>query len=192
VIVHLLALVAGAFAWTLAEYLLHRFDGHGMRGRTRFSAAHLRHHTDPSWFAPAHLKALMAAVVVPPVAALAAWLTGPPGATFTLGFVVMYLAYEVLHRRIHTHAPGHAYAAWARRHHLQHHFCSPKHNHGVTTSLWDHVFRTWMPSATVRVPRRHAPPWMVDAATGDLRPEWAAQYTLRGRSSRGREGLAAK
>lgn len=181
---HLLALAAGVSGWTLTEYVLHRFDGHGMKGRTRFSRVHLAHHADPMWFAPAWEKAVLAAVIVPVVGGLPTWLFGAPGVTFTLGFVAMYLTYEVLHRRIHTHPPATAYGRWMRRHHLAHHFTNPNENHGVTTSLWDHVFRTWAPSDAVRVPRRHAPAWMIDGATGEVLPEHVATYTLRGRAKR--------
>jgi hypothetical protein len=37
-------------------------------------------------------------------------------------------------------------------------------NHGVTSPLWDIVFRTYERPVVVRVPRRHAPklPWLLD------------------------------
>ena len=38
---HLLALALGALGWTFTEYVLHRFDGHGMKGKTPFSREHL-------------------------------------------------------------------------------------------------------------------------------------------------------
>lgn len=172
----------GALGWTLVEYVLHRFDGHGMKGKTPFSREHLAHHADPTYFAPAWKKAGAAVLVVGLLGGTGHALVGLPGVAFALGFTAMYLTYEVIHRRIHTHGPMHAYAAWARRHHLVHHHVAPRCNHGVTTSLWDHVFGTWHASDTVRVPRKHAPVWMLDG--GELRPELATTYTLAGRARR--------
>ena len=40
-----IALVAtGAFAWTLGEYLMHRFAMHAMKGKGMASREHLTHH----------------------------------------------------------------------------------------------------------------------------------------------------
>ena len=177
-----LGFASGALGWTLAEYLIHRFDGHGMKGKTPFSKEHLAHHRDPSTFAATWKKVVVATVVIAGLGGLGQALVGAPGVAFAVGFTAMYVAYEVLHRRIHTHAPLNRYAAWARRHHLVHHHVAPRCNHGVTTSLWDHVFGTWQASATVRVPRRHAPVWLVE--DGQVRAPFAAEYRLAGRARR--------
>lgn len=176
-----IAVVLGAVGWSLAEYLIHRFDGHGMKGKTPFSREHLAHHADSSYFAPSWKKALAAAPVLTALGFGAVAVAGlAPGLVFTLSFAVTYLAYEVLHRRIHTHAPRNAYGRWARRHHLYHHHKSPRANHGVTSPVWDLVFGTWRrPPARLRVPRKQAMPWLVDAA-GDVRPEHAGDYELAG------------
>ncbi len=58
----MIAVGLGAPGWTWAEHLLHRFDGHGMRRRTRFSAAH---HSAPKRFAPASQEAALATFFVP-------------------------------------------------------------------------------------------------------------------------------
>lgn len=176
----LLATLAGVVSWTLAEYVLHRFDGHGMKGKTPFSREHLAHHADPTYFAPSWKKAALAVVVVGTFGSVGWWLVGIDGIAFAIGFTAMYLTYEIIHRRIHTHGPVNPYAAWARRHHLVHHHVAPKMNHGVTTSLWDHVFRTYQASEQVRVPRRHAPVWLVQG--GELRPDYADHYVLAGRA----------
>ena len=55
-------------------------------------------------------------------------------------------------------------------------------NHGVTWSVWDHVFGTYEAPGCVRVPRRMAMVWLVDE-DGALRPEFAADYEVVGRST---------
>jgi len=49
----------------------------------------------------------------------------------------------------------------------------------VTTPLWDLVFATRLPVERVRVPRRLAMPWLVDAH-GEVWPAYADDYELVG------------
>jgi hypothetical protein len=79
----------------------------------------------------------------------------------------------------HLKAPRSRYQHLVRRHHFHHHFGSPMRNHGVTTLFWDRVFGTLERPEQVRVPRRLALPWLVDAA-GEILPEFRADYVLVG------------
>jgi len=186
------AALAGALLWTLAEYLLHRFGFHELPGSMLGAREHRRHHADPSWFAPWTQKAAAALAVTGLLLPLA-WLVagGAPAAAFTGGFVGMYVAYEVLHRRVHTRPPRGPYGRWRRRNHLAHHFADPRRAHGVTSPLWDHVFGTALSVERVRVPRRLAMPWLLDD-DGALRPEMAGDYALVGAGGRrpGHDDLA--
>jgi sterol desaturase/sphingolipid hydroxylase (fatty acid hydroxylase superfamily) len=185
-----LAFVAGAFGWTLAEYGLHRVVFHELRRAALGAAEHRKHHAEPDYFAPAWQKALAAlaaAGLMLPVLMLAAG--AAHGATFTAGFIAMYLAYEVLHRRCHTHPPRGRYGRWRRRNHFAHHFADPHRAHGVTTPLWDRVFGTTLHVERVRVPRALAMRWLLDAE-GRVRAPFAADYELVGRPG-GRAGAAA-
>jgi sterol desaturase/sphingolipid hydroxylase (fatty acid hydroxylase superfamily) len=170
----------GAAGWTLAEYLLHRFVFHGPSPKRVGAHEHRRHHAEVDYFAPAWQKAIAAGaatVVVLPVASLVAGAAA--GLAFTLGFVVPYVGYEVLHRRAHTHPPRGPYGRWLRRNHFAHHFVDPKLAHGVTSPIWDVVFGTTLAVDRVRVPRRLALPWLVDA-DGEVRAAFAGDYELVG------------
>lgn len=152
------ALLLGAASWSAAEYAIHRFVGHGPKrapprsilGRFtpsglayEFRREHLAHHADPSYFAPTSRKVLAAAVVMPVATLALAPLVGlRRSASFVAGFALAYGAYEVLHRRIHTHPARGPYGRWRRRHHLLHHQKTPRANHGVTSPLWDVVAGT--------------------------------------------------
>lgn len=156
----------GVFAWTLLEWVIHNLLGHKPKGRHRVSREHLDHHRDPDYFTSAPKKLVAATPVITALFALGSLLANVPvGASFALGVAAGWLAYEVLHRRLHTSAPRNAYGRWARRHHFQHHFHSPRMNHGVTTPLWDILFGTYQAPTRVRVPRKQAPklPWLVAA-----------------------------
>ncbi|RMH41247.1 MAG: hypothetical protein D6689_11525 [Deltaproteobacteria bacterium] len=175
-----IAVAAGAFGWTFAEYALHNWYGHRARGRNDFSREHLAHHARVMYFAPARKKVAGAAIMTALAAPVAVVVAGAAhGAAAVAGFLAAYIAYEWLHRRAHTHAPIGRYGRWLRKHHFYHHFGDPRHNHGVTSPLWDILFRTYTPVGRVRVPRAMAMPWLVDAS-GAVRPEFASDYELVG------------
>ena len=190
----LLALIVagGAFLWTLAEYLLHRFAMHEMKGRGMMSREHLEHHVHSTWsFSRTHLLSWAGVVVVASVvwAPLGFLVFGPTGIALGLGWVVGYATYEYLHAMSHLRGPRGRYSTWLRRHHFHHHFGHPMMNHGVTIGLWDRVFGTYERPVQVRVPRRLALPWMLDA-DGEMRAELADDYVLVG-SADSSERLAA-
>jgi sterol desaturase/sphingolipid hydroxylase (fatty acid hydroxylase superfamily) len=155
--------VLGAIGWTLVEYFLHRYGAHEKPNKLSFRTHHLQHHSRGNWFAPWTEKARTALPVVVILALASGAVVGPAnGAAFTLAFSAMYVSYEIVHRRIHTHPPIGWYSALIRRHHLHHHFRNPKANHGVTSPVWDHVFGTAETTELVRIPRKLAPFWLTD------------------------------
>lgn len=174
------AALAGAVSWTAAEYGLHRFAMHELRGKGLASREHLSHHADVTYFSPASKKLASAAATTAVVFPLTASLAGRRWATaFTTGMIGTYFAYEVAHRRTHTHPPRNRYGRWARRNHLHHHFGAPMRNFGVTTPVWDRALRTYDDPGVVTVPRRMAPVWLLDD-TGEVRPEHAGDYVVKG------------
>lgn len=175
-----MAAVAGAVSWTAAEYGLHRFAMHELRGKGLASREHLSHHADVIYFSPASKKLASAAGTTAVAFPLATALAGRRWATaFTGGMIGTYFAYEVAHRRIHTHPPRNRYGRWARRSHLHHHFGAPMRNFGVTSAVWDKVLGTYDDPGVITVPRRMAPVWMLDDE-GEVRPELAADYLVKG------------
>ncbi len=177
---NLIAVGLGILTWSLAEYFLHRYLGHDKRTWPNlFATEHIRHHSQGDYFAPSYKKALAALAVLlvfAPVSSLA--VGGLRGALFSGAFTAMYLTYEWLHRRAHTHAGIGAYGRFLRRHHFHHHFGNPKSNHGVTSPVWDWVFGTLEPPLRVRVPANLAMAWLLDPQTGDVRVEHADGYEL--------------
>ncbi len=175
------AALLGVITWTLLEYVIHRWLGHDARTRPNpFAAEHIRHHSQGDYFAPAWKKALSAVLLVVflvyPAIAVAGALAG---SSFVVGLVSMYLGYEVLHRRDHTHPGSGAYMQFLRRHHFYHHFADPDFNYGVTTPIWDWAFGTLRAPGLIRVPRRLAMRWLIDPLTDDVHPVYAEHYELR-------------
>ena len=110
-----------------------------------------------------------------------ALLIGPVvGVGVAMGCMLRYLFYEMLHWRAHARPPRGRYDLWLRRHHFHHHFGHPMANHGVSSSLWDHVYGTFERPERIRVPRRLAMGWLVDGS-GEVHPEFGDDYILAGR-----------
>lgn len=195
------AFALGAATWSFAEYALHRWSGHAPRaGRKQqtkglfdgdFGSEHQAHHADTRYFTPTPRKVKAALVVIPAIGALGSFVVGPGRAwSFALGLGATYAAYEITHRRTHTHAPTGPYSRWTRRHHLHHHFENPRSNHGVTSPVWDWVFGTLVEPGVIRVPERHAPRWLFDPASGGLDAKYAADYSISTRTRAEPEAMA--
>lgn len=61
---------------------------------------------------------------------------------FFAGFVGGYLCYDTLHFAIHHFPPRGSLLRFMKRHHLRHHFVHSGLNCGVSSPVWDFVFRT--------------------------------------------------
>lgn len=172
---------AGVVLWSLAEYGLHRFAMHALRGRGLASREHLRHHAErdsvlESWYFAWTGVLLVGAAL----GAAASAVVGPVGASLGVGWVAAYGFYDWIHWRAHRRPIAHRYERWVRRHHFHHHFGHPMANQGVTSPVWDVVFGTYeRVDGPIRVPRRLAMVWLV-GDDGEVRPEHAADYVLVG------------
>lgn len=129
---------AGMALWTLIEYILHRFFLHGLQP---FLGWHAEHHRRPMALIglPTYISALLfTALVFAP-----AW--GLGGAWFacslTMGVLVGYLAFAVLHHLSHHVRAGPAWLVRRRHWHALHHRSADRpFGFGVTSAFWDHVF----------------------------------------------------
>lgn len=174
-------ILAGALSWTLSEYVLHRYIGHSKSPLGGFTHEHRAHHKSGDYFMPILKKVFVSVKVIAPLCLISMWLLGGlEGGCFTAGFTAMFICYEILHKRAHTHAPLNAYGRWLRRHHFTHHFSAPRKNFGVTTPLWDLVFRTYQPASQIRLPAKKAMIWLIDPQTQEILPKFQADYQLRG------------
>lgn len=135
-----LCMAAGMLAWSLAEYWIHRLLFHG---RTPFEPMHQMHHALPkdmigvaTWGTFVGFAAIWLAM-----AALAGALAA---SVATAGFMLGYLFYCTIHVSIH-HADAIGFGRYGRlmmRLHHAHHR-GGKGNFGVSSPIWDFVFRTY-------------------------------------------------
>ncbi len=138
---------AGLVVWSLTEYAIHRFAFHlaptsRVRRRVQF-IFHGVHHEDPDdptrLLIPPALAIAMAAILY----ALFRIVLGPAGVEpFFACFLLGYLVYDYTHFAIHHRRPRTPLGRYLRRRHMLHHFVTPDARWGVTSPLWDWVFRT--------------------------------------------------
>ncbi len=142
----LLAVGAGWLSWTLIEYGLHRFIFHlaptsDVRRVARF-LLHFHHHRTPGARARLVATPVQAGSLIALLAGLNSLIAAPPLALALLaGQTLGYLAYEWSHYCAHHRRPRSSIARSLRRHHLRHH-AAESGNFGVSSPLWDWVFRT--------------------------------------------------
>jgi sterol desaturase/sphingolipid hydroxylase (fatty acid hydroxylase superfamily) len=148
----LLGFGVGVFLWTLAEYTLHRFLFHFQPRSPRQERVlflfHGIHHAQPQ----CKTRLVMPPVVSIPMALVfygllylflgifirrPDWI--PP---LFSGLITGYLIYDLDHYATH-HFPLHwGFLKFLKRYHMQHHYKTPNQRFGVSSPLWDWVFRT--------------------------------------------------
>lgn len=140
--------LGGLLSWTFFEYVVHRFIFHfeprqeGLLKKLHF-LVHGIHHAypkdsrrlvmPPSVSVPLALLLYFVAAKVCPERVLPAFLAG-----FFLG----YLCYDMMHFAIHHYSFSNKTWQKIRRHHYLHHYSDKKNGFGVSSPLWDYIFRT--------------------------------------------------
>jgi sterol desaturase/sphingolipid hydroxylase (fatty acid hydroxylase superfamily) len=141
------AIMLGFALWTLAEYLVHRFLYHRI---AFFQRLHDAHHASPKDLIggpPLLAIGLILVLVAVPTLSID-WAFG---AGVTFGCLAGYLAYMVVHDRVHLGArPESGLFNQLRSHHLRHHFLDGRGNYGVTTMFWDYIFGTVISARYIR------------------------------------------
>jgi len=149
-----LAMVAlplgGMLSWTLAEYILHRFVFHwsnetawGKRIHFLLHGVHHEYPNDKDRLVMPLLTSAPLAVIFYVLFVLT--MGAAVGEPFFAGFVIGYLFYDGTHYFVHHFVPTTRWGKLLRRHHLTHHHADHDGGFGVSTPLWDVMFRS-MPS----------------------------------------------
>jgi 4-hydroxysphinganine ceramide fatty acyl 2-hydroxylase len=138
--------VVGWLIWTLLEYVIHRFVFH-YEPKTRLGKAlhfvvHGVHHDYPNDAS----RLVMPPVVSIPLAfffyvffALVLGRFCPP---VMAGLISGYIFYDSLHYATHHFVMRKGVWSWLKQYHLRHHFQDDHAGYGVSSPLWDYVFRT--------------------------------------------------
>ncbi len=140
--------ILGLFVWTFVEYIMHRFIFHYMPADKPWALRlhfifHGVHHDYPS---DAKRLVLPPSVSVP-LATLFYFLFNAILPTnhiwgFFPGFILGYLVYDISHYAIHHfNFKGNIWKK-IKQHHMLHHYQDPGKGYGVSSPLWDKIFRS--------------------------------------------------
>jgi len=140
-----LLFIAGMLFWSLFEYIMHRYLFHMIvespRAKRFVYTMHGGHHEYPRdqerLFMPPIPSMLVATIIFTIMRLLMGWYAF----SFFPGFLLGYLMYGSMHFAIHAFAPPKFLKALWRNYHL-HHYKAPDKGFGVSSVLWDVVFRT--------------------------------------------------
>jgi sterol desaturase/sphingolipid hydroxylase (fatty acid hydroxylase superfamily) len=136
----------GWFGWTVVEYVLHRFVFH-LEPKTRLLQQfifliHGNHHAAPN----DPLRNLMPPIVSLPLGGLiwafCAYVMGPQGNWFFLGFVTGYMVYDLVHYCCHQYPMKDGFLRKLKVHHMHHHFHREGGNFAITGVIWDKLLLT--------------------------------------------------
>ncbi|NTU74605.1 MAG: hypothetical protein HGA86_00590 [Anaerolineaceae bacterium] len=62
---------------------------------------------------------------------------------FFAGFIFGYLIYDLTHYATHHFPMRSGYFKFIKRYHMQHHYKTPEKRFGVSSPLWDFVYKTY-------------------------------------------------
>jgi sterol desaturase/sphingolipid hydroxylase (fatty acid hydroxylase superfamily) len=136
----------GVLLWTLTEYLIHRYIFH-YEPKTRWGkqlhfVIHGVHHDYPS----DARRLVMPPVISIPLAfcfyGLFLLISGSLAPAVFAGFVFGYLCYDMLHYATHHLSMKRGVWFSLKQYHLRHHFKDDQVGYGISSPLWDYVFRT--------------------------------------------------
>ena len=136
----------GILLWTLIEYLIHRYIFH-YEPKTRWGkqlhfVIHGVHHDYPN----DARRLVMPPVISIPLAFLFFGLFflifGSLAPAVFAGLVFGYVCYDMLHYATHHLAMKSGVWLWLKQYHLRHHFKDDHVGYGISSPLWDYVFRT--------------------------------------------------
>ena len=139
--------VAGVLIWSLAEYLLHRYVFHWANdsafGRRVHFLLHGVHHDYPNdkdrLVMPLGASLPLGVLFY----ALYYFTVGPVlGEAMYAGMALGYMAYDGTHYAVHHFKQRTRLGRFIRRHHMLHHHADHSGGFGVSSPLWDLIFRT--------------------------------------------------
>jgi 4-hydroxysphinganine ceramide fatty acyl 2-hydroxylase len=138
--------VVGWLIWTLLEYVIHRFVFHyepkSRLGKVLHFVVHGVHHDYPNDAS----RLVMPPVVSVPLAVLFyllfALVFGRFFSPIIAGLISGYIFYDSLHYATHHFVMRKGVWSWLKQYHLRHHFQDDHAGYGVSSPLWDYVFRT--------------------------------------------------
>jgi 4-hydroxysphinganine ceramide fatty acyl 2-hydroxylase len=152
-VVMVLYFIAGMLAFTLVEYLMHRFVYHfpakNERQKEIQYSIHGVHHEYPKDKDRLVMPPIISMTLAIVFFFLFSFILGHSGLVFFSGFSVGYSTYLIIHYAVHKLRPPKNFLRYWWKHHSLHHYHSVDSAFSVSFPLWDVLFGT-MPAKVSR------------------------------------------
>ncbi len=136
----------GVLAWTLVEYVIHRWAFHlhptSEIGKQVHFLVHGIHHDYPRDSTRLVMPLLVSVPLACAFYAGFAWLVAPYHNALFSGFIFGYVAYDSIHYATHHFPMTSRMGRFLKEYHMKHHYVDDHTAFGVSSPLWDFVFRT--------------------------------------------------
>lgn len=158
----------------LLDYVWHAGLGHERIVENPTGKEHKEHHrtastVTPPWEEVRANTGRVGAIALGVGAALGPFVGFTRSIPLATGMVAGYVLITHYHAKMHARPPETAYERWMWRFHWHHHAVDPKVNFGLTSPVFDFVFRTAVVPDEVVIPERMAPAWLDDGVAGLVR-----------------------
>ena len=138
--------LGGLLLFSLVEYLVHRYVFHmitntSLKEKIQYMF-HGVHHEFPKDTSRLAMPPVVSVVIVSALFLICKYLMGPYTYGFLPGFITGYSMYLIVHYVVHAYQPPKNFlkALWIN--HGIHHYKDHERAFGVSSPLWDHIFRT--------------------------------------------------
>ena len=149
----LLLFLAGMFFFTLVEYLMHRYLYHipatTIRRKKISYTMHGVHHDYPKDKSRLAMPPVLSLLIATILFVLYRAVLGDLVFGFLAGFLVGYAGYLAIHYSVHAFRVPNNFLKTLWYHHSIHHYRESDRAFGVSSPLWDHIFRTMPRKAPV-------------------------------------------
>jgi sterol desaturase/sphingolipid hydroxylase (fatty acid hydroxylase superfamily) len=137
----------GMLLWTFTEYVLHRFvfhwDSKSRAGKYFVFLFHGLHHDDPQDATRLVMPPVPAILIVSLLWVIFSSIFPDQYIDVLMAhFLIGYLCYDYIHYATHHFAMTSPVGKFLRKYHLQHHYAGENSRYGVSSPLWDYIFRT--------------------------------------------------
>ena len=136
----------GIFAFTWAEYMLHRYIFHmktftELRARLQYTM-HGVHHEFPKDKERLAMPPLLSVTIATVLLLLFRVIMGDVVFSFLPGFLVGYALYLSIHYMVHAYQPPRNFLKWLWVNHSIHHYKDGEVVFGVSSPFWDYIYGT--------------------------------------------------
>ena len=146
VLMCLMYFILGIFMWTLTEYALHRWAFHYQPTTSFGKKVHFWIHGIHHDYPRDGTRLVMPLLASIPLAVIFytsfSALFGTIGEVMFAGYTFGYIVYDSIHYATHHFTMKSSVGKFMKEYHLRHHYGDEHTAFGVSSPLWDYVFRT--------------------------------------------------